>query len=1446
MRKTTKSFKQFLAMTLSMAMLVAELPMTVSAAQAEGTVEESYTVTEPSTEEIDTETEVQSEEMTENEKTSLTSTANERSEEPESETENDVQMETGSEDTEEPIESASSQEETTESESVDESTDAEEEQTEITESAADLTVSSASDFVISDGVLTSYTGTDADVVIPEGVVTIKADAFKNNTTIKTVRFSSTVTTIGNNAFYGCRNLKSINFSSSVRSIGAYAFYGCSSLGPVDLNEGLETIGNSAFAGAALGEKLSTGALNLGTLTIPGTVQSIGCAAFYQCEYLGTVIFADDGTAALEIGSVYYGTFSSCPELTKITLPKRLKNISDYAFMNNPKLNEVVLGDEVETIGGQAFSGCGSLKNINFPSSVRTIGARAFYNCGSLGPVDLKEGLVTIGEQAFYGAALGEKLATGKVELGTLTIPSTVQSIGAGAFYNCAYLGTVIFADGDTVALEIGSVYYGTFSSCPELTKITLPKRLKNISDYAFMNNPKLNEVVLGDEVETIGGQAFSGCGSLKNINFPSSVRTIGARAFYNCGSLGPVDLKEGLVTIGEQAFYGAALGEKLAAGKVEPGILTIPSTVQSIGAGAFTNCAYLGTVIFADGDTVVLTMEDSLYSYGTFASCPELTKVMLPSRLTNIPSGAFSKNEKLSEVILGEKIETIGASAFFGCSSLKNIKFPSSVRTIGASAFFGCSSLDKIELSEGLVTIGDEAFRNNTNLNEVILGEKTETIGASAFSGCSSLKSIKFPSSVRTIGNSAFYKCSSLGKVELNEGLISIGEQAFDSAALGEKLATGKVELGTLTIPSTVQSIGMGAFYNCAYLGTVIFANGDTVALEIDTGSAYLATFEFCPELTTVILPERITKLEAKTFYNDQKLQTLYIPENVTEIANYAILNCPNLTIYGVSGSMAEAYAKYIKVPFKSKDDLNIGLEVQSVTLTPSFIEEIGEDVIGKKIQLSAKVLPDTAQNKEVVYQSDKEAVATVNKDGLVTINGYGETTITVTTVDGGKRAECQVVILKEAKDERPDIADASVLFPKNTTAYSAIYTGEQIRPVMTVSYQYKDDKGSIKTQKLKLNVDYTVFYSNNVNAGENAAKVTVRGIGEYTGAITKEFTIRPKSISGVMLSSVGDIVFGEKPSVTVTDGTHELVEDKDYSVVLSATGSAGTDTPSVLTVKGIGNYTDYSKKSAKFNILKVGTEIRSIASESIRVEFKKLPTKGYTYNGKAQKPGIVVTDTTTGKKLSSSEYKVIYTNNVNAGKGTAKAWVIGVSKNGKGYYGISAPLSFDINQKDFSKISASLSGTIPKAGSLENIKKAIDEAITVKDGKHVLSELEYTVDYGNITKLEDIQIGTKYPITLTPKADGNYITSSKKTIFIKFGQLNLASKTANVSVRITDASKGELTLRYNGILLVKDRDYTAVIKQDKNKGTYTVKIKAVKSSAYKGSRTVKNLTIPQ
>ena len=94
-----------------------------------------------------------------------------------------------------------------------------------------------------------------------------------------------------------------------------------------------------------------------------------------------------------------------------------------------------------------------------------------------------------------------------------------------------------------------------------------------------------------------------------------------------------------------------------------------------------------------------------------------------------------------------------------------------------------------------------------------------------------------------------------------------------------------------------------------------------------------------------------------------------------------------------------------------------------------------------------------------------------------------------------------------------------------------------------------------------------------------------------------------------------------------------------------------------------------------KFNIL--GSEINAtpIADITFDMTCLKIPAKGYTYNGKTQKPKVTVKGAD-GKKLKSSEFKVIYSGNVNAG--LAKVQIVGLynKKKNTGYYGVSEPYS--------------------------------------------------------------------------------------------------------------------------------------------------------------------------
>ncbi len=774
---------------------------------------------------------------------------------------------------------------------------------------------------------------------------------------------------------------------------------------------------------------------------------------------------------------------------------------------------------------------------------------------------------------------------------------------------------------------------------------------------------------------------------------------------------------------------------------------------------------------------------------------------------------------------------------------------------------------------------------NLTSVDVSCFDTKNVTNMSQMFKSCGKLSNVdvsKFDTANVTNMEGMFANCNSLASLDVSgfhtEKVTSMWEM-FKGCSSLTSLDLDNFDTGNVTDIH-------GMFGDCNSLKTLDLSNFDA-----DKVTNIKDIFSGCTELSMIYTPINLTiSAELPTdgediWYQPDGTSITELPQNL----NYSIKIMKNS-----APVVSDAYIKIqkTKTAYQCGDTLNIDdLTVtyydndgtaKTVTDYTTNADEIDMSIEGIKT-LIVSYKGQTASvdlTVSAVTDLDKETY-TVTFD----LQGHGtelEEYLTYTEIKKGsgikpptapqadgyeftgwyKDADCQTlwdfekdIIEKDTilyagwkqseKVEKKPLVN-SVLFPRQKNEYSAVYTGEQIRPVMIVAHQYTDGNGKAKTQKLKLNVDYTVRYNDNVNVGEDTAQVTVRGIGEYTGTITKRYTIKQKSISNVAISPVGDIVFGDEPSVRVTDGTKELVEGRDYNIHLSTTGSADADTQSVLTVEGIGNYTGTSKKNVKFNILKTETDIQPITSENIRLAFKKLPAKGYTYNGKAQKPGVVVTDITTGKKIPSSMYKVIYSNNIAAGKGTAKVWVIGVSKNGKGYYGKSKALSFDIKQKDFSKVSASLSGTIPKTGNIEDVKKAVKEAIIVKDAKHILSENEYTIDYGGIKTIDDIKIGKKYPILLRANAGGNYIETSEKKVNIKFGQLNLASRTANVSVEITNVLQNEILFYYNGILLEKDKDYTATVKKEKNKKTYTVKVKAVKDSAYKGSRTFKNVPSDQ
>ena len=122
-----------------------------------------------------------------------------------------------------------------------------------------IALSAENDFVIEDGVLIQYKGTDTEITIPDSV-----------------------TSIGDGSFFLCDSLTSIVIPDSVTSIGDMAFGNCSSLTSIVIPNSITSIGDLAFGDCS----------SLTSIVIPNSVTSIGMGAFYNCTSLKSIVIPD--------------------------------------------------------------------------------------------------------------------------------------------------------------------------------------------------------------------------------------------------------------------------------------------------------------------------------------------------------------------------------------------------------------------------------------------------------------------------------------------------------------------------------------------------------------------------------------------------------------------------------------------------------------------------------------------------------------------------------------------------------------------------------------------------------------------------------------------------------------------------------------------------------------------------------------------------------------------------------------------------------------------------------------------------------------------------------------------------------------------------------------------------------------------------------------------------
>ena len=141
-----------------------------------------------------------------------------------------------------------------------------------------------------------------------------------------------------------------------------------------------------------------------------------------------------------------------------------------------------------------------------------------------------------------------------------------------------------------VVVEKGITYVGTwaFYDCSEMTSVSLPTTLETMGADVFMYCTGMTSVTIPDGVTFISGDFFRGCTSLKSVTLPDSLRETGGCTFMYCTSLTSVRLPATLLSISWQMFKDC---KSLTS-------LTIPRSVVDVKQDAFSGCTALKNVTY--------------------------------------------------------------------------------------------------------------------------------------------------------------------------------------------------------------------------------------------------------------------------------------------------------------------------------------------------------------------------------------------------------------------------------------------------------------------------------------------------------------------------------------------------------------------------------------------------------------------------------------------------------------------------------------------------------------------------------------------------------------------------------------------------------------------------------------------------------------------------------
>ncbi len=859
-----------------------------------------------------------------------------------------------------------------------------------------------------------------EINFSERIQTIGSDAFRElNITALTI--PDNITALGNHCFMNCEKLTDLTIPVSLNSYGNEnypAFEGCmaveyvkitygngvpfdymnwsgiykSKLAPWNLNE---NIAKTIVISEDL-EKLGRYMFwytNIKDLTIPLSTTPYSAIYTNVFYFYGPYESLEKVTITKGTGFVYdynkqgsslYLPWNKAPNLKTLKIEEGVTDLGDYTF-NACKAETVILPNSLESLGELTFINC-SMKYLTLPISLNaawldkdspfqgvtgvekitfTPGSGCGFNYAAykgsncwyqltpwyqsrkvLQDITFEDGIKRIGSDAFR-----------ELNIRTIEIPDSVETLGNHSFYNCNQIYSL------TLPISLDCIYsaaYPAFDKCDNIINLRLTVGLNgagyDYTDYTpfwCYYNHFIDKLTVDKGINYIGTNTFVGY-----TFFTSDDKRMSSTAEDLSGHL--FTGSSGILRVSDRALDG-------------PDYPTNSNSDTGV-------CGPNATYTYSDG-TLTISGYGDMYNY-SFAGTPwfshtdEIQKIIIGDGITSLSKWAFIKCTSLKELTMPITLNSVVFDtypAFQGCCNIEKVTFTCGDGGYGKdyAAYKGSNcwyqltpwyqsrdTLTEITFANGTTHIGSDAFRE-LNITSIVIPDSVTSLGSHCFYNCGAMTDLKISMSVNPYGNEnypAFQGCTALETFTFSRGTGSpysyddwtggapnakktpwnmypaVPKKVIileDVASFGKCIFQG-CNIKELTIPISLNAVwldyyevfkditgiekitltpgsGYGFNYavntgtNCSFKHTPWYISRDSLKeIIFEDGIKSIGANAFRElNLTSIVIPDSVVSLGDNSFYQCNKLTDITIPitlDSISSTNNPAFDQCNNIS----------------------------------------------------------------------------------------------------------------------------------------------------------------------------------------------------------------------------------------------------------------------------------------------------------------------------------------------------------------------------------------------------------------------------------------------------------------------------------------------------------------------------------------------------------------------